>query len=612
MSLNKAAPLNSPSERRFNFPFGSGRNTLIIAAVAVLLLLSPVVLPPVWTPVIMSFCLFACMALGWNIVMGYAGQLSLAQTLFVGAGVYTPGLLFFYFRFTPWVGMWLGVVIAAILAAVMGYLCFRYGVKGNYFALVTIAFSQVGLIIVLSLSLGGSQEVFWPITNQAVDFQFNNTTFAYVGLVMLGLMLAFTYFIKGTKMGYYFVALRENEDAAQSLGIHANLYKIIAFVISAAMTSIAATYWGQQMGMAVARDQMGLGTLMMIILCAQLGGLGTVLGPVLGALVVVLLGTGIRYMTLPSGMNMVIYSVVLILAIIFMPRGVIGLFQRTGRRKKPEAEEAAPAAPETIGAATVDLALDCRDIVPGRTVSNGAPLLTVREITRRFGGLTAVNALSLEVKTGEIVGLIGPNGAGKTTAFNMVTGFITSEAGEVVFDGQRIDKKRPDQICRMGMVRTFQIVHPFASMTAAENVMLGSFVHHGNKKVALEKARKVLKILGMEKFADTPAGQLTLAYQRRLELARALATEPRLILLDEAMAGLTPSEINAAVGLIRELRKSGITFLIVEHIMPIIMNLADRVVVMNLGARMAVGTPTEICRNQQVIDAYLGEEIALA
>jgi ABC-type branched-subunit amino acid transport system ATPase component len=357
--------------------------------------------------------------------------------------------------------------------------------------------------------------------------------------------------------------------------------------------------------MAVVREQMGLGILILLILCAQIGGLGTVFGPVLGALLVVFIMTGVRwYLPLFPGMNVVIYSFGLMMAILFLPNGAIALFKRRGA-KEPKAV-LTEAGGERVAAA----------FSPGFLASQeqetSSPLLKIEGASKNFGGLMAVDNFSLNVNSGEIVGLIGPNGAGKTTAFNIITGFYEPVAGEITFNGRRLNGMRPDQTCRLGLVRTFQIAHPFSTLTAVENVMLGAFVHYNKTSVAREKAMHILRVTGMADKADVPAKDLTLALQRRLEIARVLATEPRLILLDESMAGLTPTEMKEGIELIRNLRKGGITFLIVEHVMPIIMNLAERIVVMHLGQKMAEGTPEEVVKNKQVIEAYLGEEAFIA
>jgi branched-chain amino acid transport system ATP-binding protein len=239
-------------------------------------------------------------------------------------------------------------------------------------------------------------------------------------------------------------------------------------------------------------------------------------------------------------------------------------------------------------------------------------LLDVSHVSRAFGGLKAVDDVTLAVAEGEIVGLIGPNGAGKTTLFGVVSGSLAPTAGSVRFGGQVISGLRPDVVCELGVARTYQIVKPFPHLSVLENVMVGAFKRHPGRADAEAHARQVLRVVGLEREGPRPAGQLTLASRKRLEVARALATEPRLLLLDEVMAGLTPTEMMHIVALIQELRQSGLTVVVIEHVMRAIMALSDRVVVLDHGRLIAQGAPDKIVQDPAVIEAYLGEEMALA
>ncbi|MCL5776508.1 ABC transporter ATP-binding protein [Limibaculum sp. FT325] len=234
-------------------------------------------------------------------------------------------------------------------------------------------------------------------------------------------------------------------------------------------------------------------------------------------------------------------------------------------------------------------------------------LLEARSVTRRFGGLTAVNAVDFRVETGEIVGLIGPNGAGKTTFFNLISGFLRPDEGDVLFDGHSILGHKPSDICKRGMTRTFQIVKPFPEMTVTDNVLVGAFNHHGDTGAALAKARSVIELVGLGPQAGKLGRELTVAGRKRVELAKALATEPKLMLLDEVMAGLTPSEVGAMIEVLGRVRDAGVTMVIVEHVMQVIMNLSDRIYVLHHGEAIAEGPPREIVANPRVMEAYLGE-----
>lgn len=234
-------------------------------------------------------------------------------------------------------------------------------------------------------------------------------------------------------------------------------------------------------------------------------------------------------------------------------------------------------------------------------------LLEVHGITKKFGGLVAVNNLNLSVDRGAITALIGPNGAGKTTAFSVIAGFYKPTAGTVTFDGKEISGMRPDQICKLGLTRTFQVVRPFQGISVLENVMIGAYNNTSSNHVAREKAYEVLEFMGMEKIANVMASGLPIAGRKRLEIARALATEPKMILLDETMAGLRPTETDEIIEVVRQISKRNIGILLVEHVMKVVMSLSENVVVIHHGEKIAEGTPDEVVQNQLVIDAYLGE-----
>ncbi len=236
-------------------------------------------------------------------------------------------------------------------------------------------------------------------------------------------------------------------------------------------------------------------------------------------------------------------------------------------------------------------------------------LLEVRGMTKRFGGLVAVNSLDLTIEPGQILGLIGPNGAGKTTAFATIAGFYKPEEGQIIFDGQDITGLRPDEICRRGLTRTFQVVKPFPEITVMENILVGAYNGTANEEEALAVTEEVIEFMGLENQREQLAGSLPIAGRKRLEIAKALATQPKMILLDEVMAGLRPTETVETIELVQRIREKGVSMLLVEHVMKVIMSLADRIVVIHHGAKIAEGLPEEVVRNQVVIDAYLGEVV---
>jgi branched-chain amino acid transport system ATP-binding protein len=239
-------------------------------------------------------------------------------------------------------------------------------------------------------------------------------------------------------------------------------------------------------------------------------------------------------------------------------------------------------------------------------------ILELKGVNKSFGGLKAVEDFKLSIEEGEILGLIGPNGAGKSTIFNCIAGVYPPTAGEIYFKGENITHQRPWDLCRKGLARTFQIVKPFSSRTVLYNVTVGAFATTGKRAEAERRALKVLRHLHMEDIRNVRAGNLTIAYLKRLEIARALATQPKILLLDEVMAGLRPTEVDEMVKIIKELRESGVTIFVIEHIMRAIMALSDRVAVLHFGKKIAEGTPKEVASDERVIKAYLGEEYGAA
>lgn len=239
-------------------------------------------------------------------------------------------------------------------------------------------------------------------------------------------------------------------------------------------------------------------------------------------------------------------------------------------------------------------------------------MLEVTDMTMDFGGLRAIDSLTLTIEKGQILGLIGPNGAGKSTAFNCIAGVYSPTSGAISFAGEKINGQKPWNLCKKGLARTFQIVKPFASKSVLYNVAVGSFAKTGKRAVAEEKALEVLESLNFSGKKDMRAGNLTIADRKRLEIARALATEPKLLLLDEVMAGLRPSEVDEMVEILKKLRDGGITIFVIEHIMRAIMALSDRIVVIQFGKKIAEGAPEEIASDENVIKAYLGEDYAVS
>lgn len=235
-------------------------------------------------------------------------------------------------------------------------------------------------------------------------------------------------------------------------------------------------------------------------------------------------------------------------------------------------------------------------------------ILQTENVVKQFGGLVAVDNISIELHEGEILGLIGANGAGKTTLFNMISGSFRPTSGKILFNGIRIDKLPPNKICKLGLGRTYQIVQPFLNLTVLENTMVGALLRNSSVKEARKKAEEILEFVGLSNRKDVVGGALNIPELKRMEVARALATEPKVLLLDEVMAGLNPTESEQVIELVRNIRENGTTIVIIEHVMKAIMNLSDRIYVLNQGKLIATGTPSEITQNSEVIKSYMGEK----
>ena len=239
-------------------------------------------------------------------------------------------------------------------------------------------------------------------------------------------------------------------------------------------------------------------------------------------------------------------------------------------------------------------------------------ILQAENLTKSFGGLAALKAVSFGVEEGEILGVIGPNGAGKTTLFNVLSGFFRSDQGRVVFAGETVSDLKAPQRCRIGLVRTFQVVKPFGNLTVLQNVMVGSFLRTADPGLARERALEAMELVGLSGRRGTAAKSLTISDRKRLEVARALATRPRLLLLDEVMAGLNPTELVQMLDLLKRIRGRGVTLLVIEHIMAAIMTVSERLLVLHHGEKIAEGAPRDVAGDKRVVDAYLGEEYLLA
>ena len=571
------------------------RGLRLLAGLLLALVAVPLVASDYLLTVLILILYFAYVGQAWNIMMGFAGQLSLGHALYVGLGAYAAAALYVHFGVSPWIGLWAAIAVSAAAGAVIGFLAFRFGVGGVYFAILTIAFAEFARIGFDHWSwLGGSAGFFLPVANYTrndlLSLRGSPTMFYYVMLAMTVAAFVLCHALLKSRVGYYWLAIRESPEAAQALGIDIFRYRMVAVVISAAMTSLGGVLFAFYYNNLFPEQVFHISRSIELILGPIIGGIGTLLGPIVGAFLLTALSETLQEAMLAFGIDVpgikqVFYGICLLLVVMFLPDGV---WPPLAKRLR-------------VGTA--------RRTCPARRRLPMTALLEVDRISKSFSGLKAMQDVSFAVPEGAIVGLIGPNGAGKTTCFNVIAGVYRADAGEVRFAGKRIDGWRSDQICRAGVGRTFQLVKPFAGLTVMENVVVGALNACRQRARGQGEGGEVIEQLGLASKRDQMAASLTLPERKRLEVARALATGPRLLLLDEVMAGLRPTETDHMVALFRELNaKLGLTILLIEHVMRAVMALSSRLIVLHHGQVIAAGSPAEVTRDPAVLECYLGEE----
>lgn len=583
-------------------PFFSKRSLVLLIA-AVILMLAPVVAGSnYFLHIAVLVCVFGGLATAWNIVGGYAGQISLGHAVFYGIGSYTAVIMMLRFELSPWIGMLVGMVISAIAAVVVSWPTFR--LKGPFFSLVTIAFLEVVRLLAIHDQdlMGGSSGLNIPLNIGFEWMVFREKEFSYaLALFFLLLTLGVAWLIRRHKMGFYLLAIREREDAARAIGINLVSTRIRAMVISAMLTSMIGSFYAMYLTFIDPDATFSLAISIQIAMFALIGGLGTVFGPLIGALIVLPIAELMRgwLSSYANGIHGAVYGLVLVLAVLKFPRGIVGGLAALTSNEKARIQNLLAAQANKVS---------LRETMPAQE-KTGKVILEADRLVKRFGGLVATNNVSLQLKQGEILGLIGPNGAGKTTLFNLLSGFIKPNSGSVRMrteDGETVNIISPTQCARLGIGRTFQIAQPFSGLSVLENIMLGAFLHTRDVHEAEQMALDVARITGMENQLDKPASELTVGGMKRLEVARTLATRPRILLLDEVMAGLSPTDIDQAVALIRQIRDTGVSVLMIEHQMRATMALCDRIIVVDAGAVLTEGSPDEVVNNEKVIEAYLG------
>jgi ABC-type branched-subunit amino acid transport system ATPase component len=457
----------------------------------------------------------------------------------------------------------------------------------------------------------GTGGITLPIPTWSAEYQFWPFYYALLGLLALSLLAS--WWIRRNKFGMGLIAIREDEDKAATVGVSTPTYKILAFVASAVFVGMAGGVYGYYISFI---DPLGMFNILLsvqIILSLLLGGRATLWGPVLGAFIIEWLNETSNNEFGGGNARLLIFGGLLVLVVLFLPQGIIPTVGRWIERWRTRGE--AGLAGDRLGG----LDLPARTApLPAAPAVSAKPLLEVKDLERRFGGVRAVDGASFAVPEGSITALIGPNGSGKTTTFNLIGGTMAPQAGEVWFDGQRIDGKPPWRRAHLGLGRTFQITRLFREMTVLENVVaplrefhLGLLNANAVSGREAQRAEELLDFVGMRKYLDVRASALSFGQQKLVELAQILMLDPKLIMLDEPAGGINPTLIERIAEMIRELNARGKTFLIVEHNMPFVLGLCNPVLVLARGKTIASGTPEEIQRDPKVLDAYLGEDFRL-
>ena len=541
--------------------------------------------------IVMQAATYAIGVAGLVVVLGYCGQISLAQAAFFDIGAYGVGLLTTDFGIPFFVALPLGMAIAALFGIALGLASLRLG--GHYLAMVTISFQQI-LTLVLNNWIGlthgpdGVKSIPRPHLGPLALDRGDH----YLGLCLVTLMIVtwYAWRLKTSRLGRAMQAVRDNEIAASTCGIDIFRTKVLAFGISATLGGLGGGLFAGAFSY-VSPDQFTFGESIVLLTMALLGGVQSPFGALLGTTLLVLLPEWLRFL---RQVYLAVYGAAVILIMVFLPDGLWGFIHSRLRRATPIEGEVAP------------LPLLAERGAPSNKIA-----LNIQGLAKHFGGLKALDGVDLAVRRGTVHALIGPNGSGKSTFINVTTGLYRPTAGTITLAGQDVTATAPHERTRQGLARTYQNIRVFRAMTVLENVMVGAERPGNdiaeNPASVVARALAALDFVNLRQDANRLVGTLSYGHQRYVEIARALAGSPHLLLLDEPAAGLNPTEKHEMGLLLRRLKGHGLTILIVDHDMNLVEQVADHITVLNFGRRIADGAPRDVLSHPDVIAAYLGE-----
>jgi len=566
---------------------------------------------PYYQLILSTIPIWATLALSWNLFSGYTGLISFGHATFFGLGAFTVALLAIKFGISPWIGLPAAVFIGGFASLLIGSITFR--LRGHYFALAMLAYP---LLFIFVFDWMGWQELTFPVhRDQPLKFmQFADSRVnTMLGVALMTVVLLITLLVERSRFGLAMLSIKQNESAAEAAGINTFRVKMLGFMASGALGALVGGFHAVVLQVVTPHGVLGTVVSAQALILTLFGGVGTLWGPVIGAVVLMPLTEGLRAQLghILPGIQGVIYGLTIMLVILLAPEGLFwkvrDVLARRRLRKVGVAGVTEVAGIESPAALRPAAAPSAARHTPAEIIGNDV-LLKVTGLSKSFGGLKAVQNVSFEVRRGEIVGIIGPNGAGKTTLFNVLNGFQKASAGTAELDGKTTVGLRPSALCLLGMGRTFQVARPFQRMSVLNNVVVGSLSRSRDGQDAIAMAHQALVIVGLDDKAHATVSGLTNLELRLMELARALASKPKLLLLDETLAGLGAGEVEEILQVIQRLPAAGVTVVIIEHTMQAMTRLANRFVVLDHGQVIAQGPPATVMANPEVIKAYLGKK----